>query len=192
MSRPVIAVNPDTPVKEVAAILRDRAIGAVPVVDRERRLLGLVSETDLLALETITDMRRQATPEVVPSSSPETVGEIMSREVVWVEGGLDAGEAARLLTNRSLRHVPVVEDGRVAGMLSRRDLLGMLTRTDAEIESDVVDLLEAELGPRHPQVRVREGTLFIDLAADAEMLRPVEALVSSVPGIVAVKAEPFS
>ena len=188
MSTPVVAVLPSTPLKEVAGILRDRQIGAVPVVDEQRRLLGLVSETDLLALETIGDMRHQATPEVIPEDAPDTAAEVMSKNVVCVNADTDASEVARLLTNRRLRHVPVIQDGKVAGMISRRDLLGMLARSDEDIERDVRALLEEELGRQCPEVRVEEGRLLVELTADSPLFPLVEVLATSIPGIIAVHA----
>ena len=173
-------------VKEVADIMRARQISSVPVVDSDRRLLGLVSEADLLALETIYDQRLQATPEVLPKAAPERAAEVMTSDVVTAEADDDAVETARLMTSRGLRHVPVLDAGRVAGMLSRRDLIGMLARADREIEAEVREVLVTELGRQAPTVSVREGHLFIDLEPDAPAYRLVEVLATSVPGIVAV------
>jgi CBS domain-containing protein len=190
MTASVIAVGPDTHAKAVARLLREHGIGAVPVVDSQRRLLGIISETDLLALETVTDMRRRESVEPVPVTAPDTAGEVMSTEVIWLDADTDAGEAARIMTSRNLRHVPVVEHGRLAGMLSRRDLLGMLARSDSDIEEEIRAVLDEELG-RHPRIRVEDGTLLVDVAPDSTLLSLVEVLASGVPGIVAVRPGRF-
>jgi CBS domain-containing protein len=186
MSTPIVAVPPGTPVRELARLLLERQISAVPIVDGERRLLGLVSEADLLPIE-LVDQRRQASPEAVPERAPETAGELMTKDVISVPPDLDVGEAARVITTHRLRHVPVVEDGRVTGMLSRRDLLGMLTRGDAEVQAEIEGLLASELGAQAPAVHVRRGELEVALAEDAPAYRLVKVLATSVPGVVAVR-----
>ncbi len=186
MSTPVVAVLPGTPVKDVARMLREREIGAVPVVDGERHLLGLVSEGDLLPLE-LVDQRRQATPEAVPERAPETAAELMTKGVISVPADMDAGEAAQVISSRRLRHVPVVQDGQVIGMLSRRDLIGMLTREDTDVQAEVADLLAAELGRTAPAVYVHDGELEVDLPEDAPAYRLVKVLATSIPGVVAVR-----
>lgn len=186
MSTPVVAVRAGTPMKEIVEVLREREISAVPVVDDDQRLLGLVSEGDLLRLE-LVDQRRQASPERVPEHAPATAAEVMTVEVISVPPELDAGEAAQMISSRRLRHVPVVRDGRVVGMLSRRDLLGMLTRGDAELEAEIEELLASELGRGAPEVHVRAGELKVELPEDAPLYPLVKVLATSVPGVVAVR-----
>lgn len=186
MSTPVVAVGPGTPVKEIARILREREISAMPVVGPDRRLVGLVSEGDLLPLE-LVDQRRQASPEQVPERAPATAAEVMTKDVISVPPDLDAGEAAQMISSRRLRHVPVVRDGEVVGMLSRRDLIGMLTRGDAELQAEIEELLASELGRGAPAVHVRSGELEVELAEDAPLYPLVRVLATSVPGVVAVR-----
>ena len=186
MSTPVVAVRAPTPIRQVIEILRDRQISAVPVVDADRRLIGLVSEGDLLTLE-LFDQRGQATPETVPEHAPLTAGELMTRDVVCVAPDTDAGEAAQVLAAGRLRHVPVTDGDRVVGMLSRRDLIGMLARRDAEIQAEVQELLADELGRAAPAVRVLEGELEVELSAEAPLYELVRTLATSVPGVRAVR-----
>lgn len=186
MSAPLVTVRPATPVKEVARLLRERQVSAVPVVDDQRRLVGLVSEGDLLPLE-LVDPRRQATPEALPHEAPETAAEIMTVDVVSVPADLDAGEAARMISSRGLRHVPVVEGGVAVGMLSRRDLIGMLTRADADLQSELEELLKAELGRSAPAVHVHDGEVEVALAEDAPAYPLVKVLAASIPGVLAVR-----
>lgn len=105
MTREVVTVPPTTPVREVAALLRERRLTGVPVVDEAGRVLGMVSEHDLLG-------RRGA-----------TAAELMTREVVAVGEDTDVDEVAQLCIGRRLRRVPVVEGGRLVGIVGRADLL---------------------------------------------------------------------
>lgn len=175
--------------KQVAEILRSRQISAVPVVDAQRRLLGIISEADLLRLETVVDQRHQATPVHLPNAVPETAGEVMTRDVISLEADTDAGLAAQLMTERRLRHVPVIELGHLAGLLSRRDLIGMLARSDSDIESEVADLLEEELGRQRPRVKVESGHLYVDISPTSPQYSLVEVLATSVPGVVAISPQ---
>lgn len=186
MSAPVVAVRPAAPVREIARLLRERQISAVPVIDDAGRLCGLVSEADLLPLE-LADQRSQATPEAVPERAPATAADVMSADVISVPSELDAGEAAQLISSRHLRHVPVLENDRVVGMLSRRDLIGMLTRGDAELQVEIEDLLAAELGRSAPAVHVRGGELEVELSEAAPVYPLVKVLATSIPGVVAVR-----
>lgn len=180
MSAPVVAVGPDTLASDVAGLLRARQIGAVPVIDGDRRLLGIVSEADLLASE--------AGP--VGGDRPVPASDLMTRQVVTVTPQADAEATAQLLVRRRLRHVPVVEQGRVVGMLSRRDLVGMLHLTDADIRASLVDVLDEELGTRRPRVEVRRGHVLVDLPPTAPGYRLVESLARSVPGVLSVSGSP--
>jgi CBS-domain-containing membrane protein len=105
MTREVVTVPATMPIQEVAALLRERRITGVPVVDDRGRVLGVVSEVDLLS-------RRGA-----------TAGDIMSREVISVTEETDVDEVARLFVDWRIRRVPVLADGRLVGIVGRADLL---------------------------------------------------------------------
>jgi CBS-domain-containing membrane protein len=88
MSRAVVTVPPDAGIKHAARVLVERELSALPVVDEKGRLVGIVSEADLLPIENRPDPRSQATP-LLPTagSAPKTVAEVMTREVVVVTAG---------------------------------------------------------------------------------------------------------
>lgn len=180
MSTPVVAVGPETRIGDVAAMLRARQISALPVVTADRLLLGLVSEGDVLALETVRG----------EDWADQTAASVMTRHVVTVSPLADARSVAGLMSRRGLRHVPVVEDGRVAGMLSRRDLIGMLELSDADIKAAVDQVLEEELGPARPHVTVRQGRVVVDLPEAAPSYRLIRSLAGSVPGVLEVDNQP--
>jgi len=191
MSAPVVCVSATTPVKEVAAILVERRISAVPVVDDDERLVGIVSEADLIALETSDDPRRHILPwhpsEALVARKAE---EVMTRDVVTLPEDADAAEAARLMLQRNIKRIPVVAGDRVVGIVSRRDLLRTLARGDGEILAEVEELLEDEtftFGRFVPDVH--DGVVTLTGDADRSERRLVELVVRSVPGVLGVRFE---
>jgi CBS domain-containing protein len=122
MSSPVVSVPPGAPLKDVAATLVRHGINAVPVVDAGDRLIGIVSEADLLSLE--TGLGRGPAP-----VRPRTAGEVMRQSVYTLTGDTAATAAARLMLRHRLKSVPVMAGERVAGMVARRDLLRLIARS---------------------------------------------------------------
>src|SRR5262249_59465956 len=109
MTSPAITVMPQTVCKDAAALLVNHRISALPVVDGEGRLVGLVSEADLLPLETTPDPRSQATPlprRIEPL--PRRVDEVMAREVSTVEDFTDLGVVARRMLGAGGKGFPVI------------------------------------------------------------------------------------
>ena len=111
MTRDVITVPATMPVKEVAALLSDKRITGVPVVDEGGNVVGVLSEYDVI------------------SRQGATVGDIMSPQVISVTEDTDAEEVASLLTNRRIRRVPVLAGGKLAGIVSRSDLMRLFMTT---------------------------------------------------------------
>ena len=152
----VITVEPDTSVQELATLLSDRGISGVPVVDRDNRLVGVVSEGDLLhRAETGTERRTQrrrsrwldnfasdqeAARDYVKAHG-RTVREIMTRDVISVSDTTELADIATLLETRRIRRVPVVRDGQLVGIISRANLVRALamTKSESAIEADSDD-----------------------------------------------------
>jgi len=146
MSSPAITVTPDIHIKQVAALLVERGVSAIPVVDEKGLLVGIVSEADLVPLEAAPDPRAHAAPVgEARERIPTTVAEIMTRDVVALPEDADAAEAARLMLERHVKRIPIVRGGRVVGIVSRRDLLRVLARSDQEIGEELRRLLEDDL-----------------------------------------------
>jgi CBS-domain-containing membrane protein len=106
MTRNVISVTPDTPVREVAQILDRHRISGVPVTDGGGHMVGLISEYDLIA-------RPQA----------RTAGEVMTRDVISVMEDTSVDEVRFLLVNRKIKRVPVLSGQKLVGIVSRADLV---------------------------------------------------------------------
>jgi len=180
MASPVVTVAPEAALKEVASLLVERRINAVPVVDAGDRLIGIVSEADLLSLETGPVAAAGGAP-------PHSAGEVMRQSVYTVTGDTDATAAARLMLRHRLKSVPVVDGDRVVGMVTRRDLLRLLARSDEDIRADLERRVAQELEAlRQAVVEVRDGVVTVD--ADGPCRQLVEQLARAVPGVVEVRS----
>jgi CBS domain-containing protein len=188
MSSPVVTVAPGAHLKEVADLLVNREISAVPVVE-EDELIGIVSEADLVPLELAPDPRAHLAPvRQPPPGVPRVVAEVMTREVVALPESADAAEAGRLMLERGIKSIPVVRERRVVGIVARRDLLKVLARSDQDIAHDLRTLLEEELGTPSPyRVAVRDGVAELTGSPDPADRRFATLLVRGVPGVVDVR-----
>jgi CBS-domain-containing membrane protein len=177
----VVSVPPDAPLKDVAATLVEHGINAVPVVDAADRLIGIVSEADLLSLE--TGLGRRPAP-----AGPRTAGEVMRQSVYTLTGDTDATAAARLLLRHRLKSVPVMAGERVVGMVARRDLLRLIARSDHDIQDDLDRRLKDEVQAlQRLAVRVTDGVVTIDAAAGPLARQLLDGLARRVPGVVEVR-----
>ena len=145
MSSPVVTVSPDAPLKDVAGTLVEHGISAVPVVDGDDRLVGIVSEADLLALEAAPGPGSRPVRAAARKGPAQTARDVMSRQVYTLAEDTDAATAARLLLRHRLKSAPVVDGDRVVGMVARRDLLRLLARSDRDIRADLERRLEEEI-----------------------------------------------
>ena len=153
MTTSVITVRPDTTVQEIAKILSEKSISAVPVVDAENRLVGIVSEGDLLhRVETGTERRVQrrrrswwldrfeADEELARDyvkSHGRTAEDVMTRAVITVGETTDVAEIADLLETKKIKRVPVVRDGKLVGIVSRANLVRALAAVGGKLAGEV-------------------------------------------------------
>lgn len=199
MTREVVTVGPDTSAKYAAEVMAGRGFAALPVVDDADQLVGIVAEADVLQDRLPPDprlhLRRDAdAPEHAP---PLLVRGVMTVGVRTVDAGADIADIARLFIDGRLRSVPVLEHGRLTGIVSRRDLLAALVRPDAEIRRDLLRLVEGYTGdPGCWDVTVTEGVATIgrtrgsaEVPAQVEE-RAVRALAHTVAGVVSVRVVP--
>jgi len=189
MSSPVVTVAPDAHLKDVAATLVERGINAVPVVEEGDRLVGIVTEADLLTLEAAL------TPGARPGSlaawkgPPHTAGEVMSRSVYTLTEDTDATEAARLMLRHRLKSVPVVAGDRVVGIVARRDLLRLVARGDNDIRADLQRRLQEEMHALQGlELHVDDGIVTIDGPVSPLARQLVDALARTVPGVLEVRS----
>ena len=192
MTSPAITVTPETHCKDAAALLVQHRISALPVVDSSGRLVGLVSEADLLPLEATPDPRSQATP--LPrrlEPLPRRVDEVMTPEVYTVDEDTDLGIVAQRMLEANVKRFPVLRGDSVVGVVSRHDLVKVIARTDEDVEVGVKTALSEE-GMRLTAlgVRVRDGVVELAGDGDRQTLRLAEILARSVPGVLDVRVVP--
>jgi len=144
MTTDVITVSVDTEVREIASLLLQNRISAVPVIGDDRRVLGIVSEGDLMRrVENETEERHSWWVENLLSSSHDadhylkthgrTAREIMSRDIVTIHEDTPLHEIAGLLEKHHVKRVPVTRGGRLVGLVSRANLLHGLTAKGADL-----------------------------------------------------------
>ncbi len=197
MTGNVVSVVPATAFKDVAKLLAQHDISGLPVVDDEDRVVGVVSESDLLSRQaggrtTTVDGVPGGTP-VSPAAVAGTAGQVMSVPAVTVHAEETAADAARLMTRRGVERLPVVdEEDRLVGIVTRRDLLRLFLRPDAEIRRRVVeDVLMDTLGVSADAVEVHVLDGIVTLEGQLERQSQVPVLIrltEQLDGVVAVGA----
>jgi CBS domain-containing protein/nitroimidazol reductase NimA-like FMN-containing flavoprotein (pyridoxamine 5'-phosphate oxidase superfamily) len=182
-------VRPHTGLKDAAARLRSAGCSALPVIDEDGRVVGVLSEADL-----VVKAERPAPPAAAGSGSfadrlerrrwsGTVAAHLMSQPAVTV--GPDAGlaDAARLMHRHGLKRLPVVDEaGRPVGIVSRSDLLQVFLREDDEIRNDVEALLDPAA-----DVAVQDGVVTLRGAEDDGERRRLTAAIEGVDGVVAVR-----
>jgi len=203
MTRSVVSVRRDAPLKEVAQALIDNGISGVPVVDVDGTVLGVVSEGDLLVKEQGPNAIHHRPLARFIGESAESRAQLAKLEAVTADNAMTTPavtiapdrpihEAAAIMTSRRINRLPVVDDGRLVGIVSRADLVRAYVRSDDEladtIRNDVI-LRILWLDPALFTVVVKDGVASIsgrvERRSTAEM---IEHSVRMVPGIFEVHA----
>jgi CBS domain-containing protein len=196
----VAFVRVDTPFKDVVRLLDDRRLSGVPVVDADRRVVGMVSTSDLLCKESQHEPSGWLARLVRPSSwrartkaEAVTAGQLMSTPAITVRLGTSLVHAAKLLEEHRITRLPVVDStGRLVGIVARGDLLRVFLRPDKAIAEEIVhEAFERELGmtvtPATVSVDVRDGV--VTLSGEVEFRSQIPAAVAvarRVDGVVDV------
>lgn len=179
MQRPITVLRTSGLARDAAVMLAQLGYGALPVLDQDDRLVGMLTSGDVLRAGEITDA---------------TVGEVMSTPAVSVASDQELAEVWKKLLPRGLRSLPVVDaEGRVVGMFSRGDALRIMLKPDEAIASGAQNLLDEYTGKRRWRVTVREGaaTIFGRFLDESER-RIALALVRTVPGVRTATIAPAS
>lgn len=178
MSDRPVTVRTSATLGTVARTLAHHGVTALPVVDERDRVVGVISEADLIA-------RGIAATD---GGLAEKVGAVMGHRTVVVHPETELAEAGELFATTPYKSIPVVDAAdRVVGIVSRSDLVRALGRDDDELEQDVNDLL-ARSGVRGCHVRVRNGVVSLTAPVSGADLSSVLEMVSATPGVSAVQA----
>jgi len=195
MTAEVVAVRRDATFKELAAVLRRYRVSALPVVDDAGRVIGVVSEADLLAKEALADpgvMAEVLHRRDVRKAEGLTAGDLMTSPPVTAAPEDPIGQAARMMHFMRVKRLPVVNSGgQLVGIVSRSDVLAVFDRPDEDIRTEIVDsmlLHEFLIDPRLFKVTVESGVVTMEGTPETAALG--HALVRKarhVPGVVAVR-----
>ncbi len=211
MTRDVVTVGPDTPVGNIVQLLLTRGITGVPVVDEAGALVGVVSDGDLLRrVELGTEKTRgwrtfftgtAALAEDYVRSHGTLARDIMTRDVYSVGRDTPLAEVAELMEERRVKQVPVLEDGKLTGMVSRANLLRAFASLHHEAgpagpvdDGSIREALLSELSHQSWSRRAENTIVVTDgivhlwgLVATPEELRALELAAQGVPGVKAVR-----
>lgn len=199
MTREVATTTPDTPLREAARVLARAGISGMPVVDHEGTVVGVLSEADILVKaggevpgHKLLGWLLDADTGLEDKFRAQTVGEAMSFPAVTVTPERPVHEAAKLMSTEGINRLPVVDEGRLVGIVTRADVVRAFTRSDAEIAEEIENEILRRtlwLEPGSVTVEVEDGAVRIEgevaSEADAELL-PV--FVSRVPGVISVRS----
>lgn len=198
MTRDVVSVNLDTPYREIVDALVGRKVSAAPVVDDYGRVVGVVSEADLLhKVEFVGEehqrriFERPARRSAREKAHGAVAADLMTAPAITAGPQLSVAAAARRMETERVKRLPVVDgDGRLVGVVSRRDLLRMHLRPDSELRDDIVDnVLRRALwiDPRTVQVDVVNGVVTLGGRVEGRSTAGlVVRLTGDVPGVVDV------
>lgn len=197
MTQTVVAVSRSAPYKEIARTLAEWKVSAVPVLEGEGRVIGVVSEADLLPKEEFKDsdparFDRLRRIDDLAKAAGGTAEDLMSSPAVTIHAYATVAEAARAMARKGVKRLPVVdEQGMLAGIVSRSDLLKVYLRDDEDIAREVGEEVVARLfRNREPtvEVTVTEGVVTLSGSlADTSMVPLVARLVRAVEGVVNVE-----
>ena len=195
MTAEVVAVKRETTFKEMAAVLRRYRVSALPVVDDAGRVLGVVSEADLLAKEALADpgpVAELVHRKDLRKAEGLTAGDLMTSPPVTATPDDPVEQAARMMHFMRVKRLPVVNSGgQLVGIVSRSDVLAVFDRPDEDIRKDIVDTMlrhEFLIDSRLFTVTVESGVVTMEGTPETAALG--HALVRKarhVPGVVAVR-----
>jgi CBS domain-containing protein len=198
MSTEVVTVGKPTSYKEVARLMTEHKVNALPVVTKSGRLIGVVSEADVLRKEErrfrrlASGLSGRARRERAKAEA-RTAAQLMTSPVITTHPDASLASAARLMNDRHIRRLPVLDaSGALIGMVSRRDLLRVFLRPDAEISAEVHGVLTGVLleDPQSVTVQVRDGLVTLrGSLREPELIPAAVRLASDVDGVVAVTDE---
>jgi len=195
MTTEVVAVRRETTFKEMAALLRRYRVSALPVVDDAGRVLGVVSEADLLAKEALSDpgpVAELVHRKDLRKAEGLTAGDLMTSPPVTATPDDPVEQAVRIMHFMRVKRLPVVNsDGQLVGIISRADVLAVFDRSDEDVRKDIAEgILQHEylVDPRQFRVTVESGVVTMEGTPETTAFgRALIRKVRHVSGVVAVR-----
>lgn len=198
MTKDVVFAAPDTSFWECADLMRIHGVSALPVVDGAGRVLGVVSESDLLAKEEARGARAQLIDNLSRrrrrAAAARVAEEVMSTPPITVSPSTTVAQAARLMHSKHVKRLPVVDEyGWLVGIVSRADLLKTFLRSDESIRREVVDEVLRRrffVDPNTVDVGVRKGLVRLRGQVETRSLAAlIEREVAAIEGTVGVDCD---
>jgi CBS domain-containing protein len=201
MTRKVLTVSPETPLKDVARLLSENHISGVPVCDADGAVLGVVSEADILRKE------EGVSPDVggrfawffrrldgeLDKVAARTAGEAMTAPALTGRPTQQVSDAARVMIEHRINRLPVVNAGRLVGIVTRADLVRAFHRADDEIAEEIRrEVLHEALWvvPEALELTVADGVVTLRGTVDSRYDAEAAArLVRRVPGVIDARVE---
>jgi CBS domain-containing protein len=200
MTTQVVAVKLGASFREMAARLRQSRVSAFPVIDDDGKVIGVVSEADMLASKVLsTEMPHRGEQDLGEQDRGQqdtaedlTAGDLMTHPAITVSPGDSVEVAARLMYTLQVKRLPVIDrSGRLAGIISRTDVLAVFDRSDEQIRKEVTDDVicqESGASPRQFAVTVQAGVVTLEGHAETAVLgHVIVRKVRHVQGVVAVR-----
>jgi CBS-domain-containing membrane protein len=193
MTHTVVAVGRDAPFKEIVQLFDQWKVSALPVLEGEGRVVGVVSEADLLHKEEFRDADDTGGEFADRlKAGAVTAGELMNAPAVSVHADATLAEAARIMARRKVKRLPVVDRvGMLQGVVSRGDLLKVFLRPDEEMAEEIRDSVLTSLPSTEAiTVTVTEGVVTLGGSLPERGLVPVLArAVRAVEGVVDIRLD---
>ena len=201
MTTELITVGPNSSLKEAARRMIESGVSGLVVTDDGGDLVGVITEADFVKAE--SDRRATKRARLLRwfgrddieeiSSTERLVADVMTSDVVTLGPDADHAEVARLMRRAGVKRIPIVEEGRLVGIVSRSDILRAFARPDADIIAEIVDHVIRQvlwLDPKRVDVRSVEGNVKLagrlETRGDATLL---EDLARRIDGVVSVDSE---
>ena len=189
MTAPAVTVRESATVKEAIELLDQHDIAAMPVVDLDGMVVGVVSEADVIREMVVPDPRaHEIAVRLTKAPFLLRVADVMSTHPLTVDSDLDLAHATELMTSTAVKSLPVLEGDRVVGMVSRRDVIRMLARQDARIEAEVDELIRQT--EQDWLVEVDDGIVTIEGPVDERERKLARTMACTVPGVIGIHFSP--
>jgi CBS-domain-containing membrane protein len=210
MTSDVISIRPEASVRDAAALMTEKRISGIPVIAADGSLVGVLSQSDLLHRRELgTETRRKwwlqvfSDPDRLAGEYTKSHGlhasDVMTRHVVSIAPETELADVAAILDSNRIKRLPVLENGRLVGIITRSDLVKALysktekpTRlaiSDAELQKTLADRMRAEawLNTTYVNTVVTDGTVGLWGQVDTEaQYRALRVLVEETPGVNAI------
>jgi CBS domain-containing protein len=200
MTTRVVSVQRDASFRAMAAALREHRVSAFPVLDKDGKVIGVVSEADMLAKEAL-ESEPQGMPGMIAGllrrkehqkARGTTAGDLMTSPPVTVTPDDTLERAARLMYTRKVKRLPVIDaNDHLVGIIGRSDLLAVFDRPDGETRQEILDQVfrsDLRTDPAAFTVVVKDGIVTLEGEAEtSEFGHDIVRRVRHVPGVVAVR-----